>query len=125
MDPPTLPCSQSTPAFPWVQAGITSVAVARAFLDALRHRDTLVLYSSDGDVGYPLTARGHRQRGHGASISPRIIAASPPPPELVAYHRALGLGPEHVYCPAAPSPATRLATLVLEDSRLLERIRAD
>jgi hypothetical protein len=110
---------------PWAQPGITAVAVAREFLATLRGRDTLLFPSSDGDVGYRLTAHGHRFRGHGVSVCASVVAASPPQPDLLAYHQALGFGPEHVYCPAGISERTRLAAGVLEDPRLVEAIRAD
>ena len=54
-----------------------------------------------------------------------MIAASLPPADLLAHHRALGLGPERIYCPAAPSATRRLAGLVLDDDALIARIRAD
>ncbi len=110
---------------PWAQPGITCVPVARPFLSALRRRDTLVFSSPDGDVGYPLARLGRLVRGHGVSVSPRVVAASPPPAELVAYHRSFGLGPERVDQPRAPSACLRLATLVLADPELRRRLGAD
>jgi hypothetical protein len=109
----------------WGQPGITDVAAAREFLAVLRSRDTLLFPSFDGDVGQRVTAHDHLLRGHCASVSASIVAASPPPSDLVAYHRALGFGPERVYCPTAISAQTRLAAGVLEDARLVETIRAD
>lgn len=109
----------------WAQPDITSHADARRLLDTLRSRDTLVMPSADGDVGYPLSRISHRRRGHGASVSTSVIAASLPPADLLAHHRALGLGPERIYCPAAPSATRRLAGLVLDDDALIDRIRRD
>jgi hypothetical protein len=110
---------------PWAQPGVTDVPAARDFLAALAAPDTIVLSSSDGDVGYTVTPRGQAFRGHGASVSRNVIAATPPPEDLLAYHRTLGLGPEHVFCPANASARTRLARLVLEDDALCARLRAD
>ncbi len=109
----------------WAQPGFTDVAIARAFFDALRSRDTLALLSTDGDIGYPLTRRNQRFRGHFASVCRNVVAATPPPPDLVAYHRSLGLGPEQVFYPASISASARLAALVLKDPHLLARIGAD
>jgi hypothetical protein len=120
------PAAAASPAAPlWAQPGITSSEVARAFLDGLRRADTLVLPTSDGDVGYPRAALGHERRGQGAALSPNVIAASPPAPELLAYHRSLGVAPARFYCPASPSHTTPLAASVLADTALVERIRAN
>lgn len=110
---------------PWAQPGITEVPVARDFLAALRARDTLVLHAGDSDIGYPLKRRGQGFRGHCAVVCPNIIAATPPPAALVAYHRALGLGPERVVCPTAPSARAPLSRLLLEDAAALARVRSD
>jgi len=109
----------------WAQPGITSLGAAHELLDALRSSDTLVMPSADGDVGYPLSAISHRRRGHGASVCANVIAASPPHDDLLAHHRALGLGPGRIYCPAVASSSTRLARLVLDDAPLLDRLRSD
>jgi hypothetical protein len=110
---------------PWAQPGITDVEVARDFLATLRARDTLVLHAGDSDRGYPLKARGQGFRGHCAAVCPNIVAATPPPADVVAYQRGLGLGPERVVCPAAPSARAPLSTLLLEDADALGRVRAD
>jgi hypothetical protein len=110
---------------PWVQPGITNVTAAQAFLEALRAPDTLVLHAADSDVGYPITRRGQGFRGHCAAVCPSIVMATPPPPELTAYHRTLGLGPERVVCPTAPSARAPLSTLLLEDADAIARVRAD
>src|SRR5262245_44464868 len=94
----------------WAQPGITDVAAARDFLATLRARDTLVLHAGDSDRGYPLKARGQGFRGHCAAVCPNIIAATPPPADVVAYQRGLGLGPERVVCPKAPSARAPLST---------------
>jgi hypothetical protein len=109
----------------WAQPGVTDVPAAEAFLAALTSRETLALTSTDGDVGYALTRLGQGFRGHGVCVSPNLIAATPPPTDLVAYHRSLGLGPERVFCPDAPSARAPLAQLVLDDDALCARIRAD
>jgi hypothetical protein len=109
----------------WEQPGITSPAAARASLDTLRRRDVVAFPSADGDRGYPRAALGHRARGWGITVSPTVVTASPPPPELLAYHRTLGLGPERVLCPAAPSSRHPLSRLVLDDADLLSRLSAD
>ena len=109
----------------WAQTGITEPDDARRFLEALRSPDLLLMPSADGDVGYPLSRVSHLRRGHGASVSANVIAASRPPAELLAHHRALGLGPERIYCPSAPSARRRLAGLVLDDDALVSRIRTD
>jgi len=110
---------------PWAQPGITAVADARALIDTLRSRDTLVLNSADGDIGYPLTPQTLRSRGQGATIGASIAAASPPCSDLAEYHRGLGLGPERLYCPRVLSPGIPLARLILDDTDLLGRIRSD
>jgi hypothetical protein len=110
---------------PWAQVGITDVPAARDFLETLRARDTIVLASTDGDVGYPLTRQSQRFRGHGATVSANIFAATPPAADLVAYHRTLGLGPERVYCPNVASERAPLARLLLDDAEVLARLRAD
>lgn len=110
---------------PWAQPGITDVSAARAFLAALGDPGTLVLTSTDADVGYPLTRLGQRFRGHGVCVSRTLIAATPPATDLVAYHRSLGLGPERVFCPGAISHRESLARLVLADEALCARLRAD
>lgn len=109
----------------WEQYGITSAAEAGAFLEALRRRDVLVLPSADGDRGYPIVARGQQARGWGVAVSPTVVAASAPPPDLLAYHRSLGLGPERVFHPALPSARDRLARLTLDDADLMSALRAD
>lgn len=81
--------------------------------------------SSDADLGYALTTNNQRFRGHGATIAANLIAATPPPPELVAHHRAFGLGPTRIVCPAEPSVRATLAELVLADTDLVARLRAD
>jgi hypothetical protein len=110
---------------PWVQPGITDAGAARDFLATLRARDTLVLHVGDSDRGYPLKARGQGFRGHCAAVCPNIVAATPPPPDMVAYQRRLGLGPERVVCPTAPTARAPLSTLLLEDADALARVRAD
>ena len=117
--------SDPTGSAPWAQPGITALSDAGAFLDTLRSRASLVFYSADGDVGYPRASPIHHLRGQGASVSASIVAATPPPPELVAYHRALGLGPERLYCPARLRAGAPLAKLVLDDPALVDRIRRD
>ena len=109
----------------WAQPGITSVDGARRLLDELRSSATIVLPSADGDLGYPLSRVSHRRRGHGASICANVLAATPPSDDLLALQRALGLGPERIYCPAAPSSSTRLARLALDDDALIARLQAD
>lgn len=109
----------------WAQPGITAVAAARAFLDTLRSRDTLVFPSADGDAGYRVTPGTLRTRGQGATVSASVVAASAPPPDLAAYHRGLGLEPVHRYHPRVLPPAVPLARLVLGDPELLRRIRSD
>lgn len=119
------PSERMTADPPWAQPGITDVPAATAFLAALRARDTLVLHSADADIGYPIKRRGQGFRGHCAAVCPSIITATPPPPELAAYHRTLGLGPERVVCPTAPSARAPLSTLLLEDPDAIARVRAD
>jgi hypothetical protein len=109
----------------WEQLGITSPAEAGAFLEALRRRDVLVLPSADGDRGYPIVARGQQARGWGVAVSATVVAASLPPPDLLAYHRSLGLGPERVFHPARASARDRLARLTLDDADLISALRAD
>jgi hypothetical protein len=110
---------------PWAQEGITDVAVARRFLADLRAPDTLVLTSNDADVAHPLTSTTERMRGHGVTIAANLLAATPPPAELIAHHRSLGLGPERHFCPRVTSAQQTLAELVLADAALIARIRAD
>ncbi len=110
---------------PWAQEGITDVAVARRFLADLRAPDTLVLTTNDADVAHPLTSASERLRGHGVTIAANVLAATAPPPELVAHHRSLGLGPRRHLCPRVTSARQTIAELVLADAALVARIRAD
>lgn len=110
---------------PWAQPGVTAVSVARAFLDALRSPATLVLPTADGEAGFPRTRGGSRRRGQSAAPCPSIITAAPPPADLVAYHRALGVGSIRFFTPAAPSWSKPLAQCVLEDAELMARLHAD
>jgi hypothetical protein len=114
----------SPPVPHWAQPGITAVPVAREFLETLRRRDTLFIYCGDGEAGYPINFLNTRERGHGASVSPNVVTATPPPEELIACHRSLGLGPERVFCPAS-CRRIPLAKAVLADERLLARLRED
>jgi hypothetical protein len=109
----------------WAQAGITDVVAARAFLKALRARETLVLASSDADVGYPMTAAAHRFRGHGVTIATNVMAATSPPRDLLRHHQEFGLGATHVYCPHRVSPDATLAESALADGGLIAALRAD
>jgi hypothetical protein len=96
--------------------GNATVAVNPDLLrNTLRSRDTLVLHSADGDIGYPLTPQTLRSRGQGATIGASIVAASPPCSDPAEYHRGLGLGPERLYCPRVLSPGIPLARLILDD----------
>ena len=109
----------------WVQPGITAAPVARAFLDTLGSRDTLVMPSADGDVGYRFTRSSLRSRGLGATIARSIVSATAPDADLARYHDRLGLAPERRYCPRRLPARVPLAELVLSDPRLLDEIRAD
>jgi hypothetical protein len=109
----------------WVQPGITAAPTARAFLDTLASRDTLVMPSADGDIGYRFTRSSLRSRGLGATIARGTIAATAPDPDLARYHGGLGLEPERRYCPDRLPPAVPLAELVLSDTRLVDQIRED
>jgi len=117
--------STPDPSPPWSQAGITDVPVARAFLDAVRSPATLVLPTGDGELGCFRTRQGSRTRGHSAAPCPSVIAATPPPADLVAHHRALGVGGARFVTPAVVSWSKPLAQLVLEDAELVTRLRAD
>lgn len=108
----------------WAQPGITTVGVARDFLNMLRRRDTLFVYSCDGEPGMPINHFNASERGLGVTLSPCIVAAAPPPADLAAYHRSLELGPERVFCPVT-SRHVSLALAVQADAGLLERLRGD
>lgn len=110
---------------PWAQPGITDVPVARAFLAALRAEDTLLVGSNDADGAPALTPQTQRLRGHGITVAANVVTATPPPAELVALHRSFGLGAARYFCPRDPSAHARLADLVLADTALVDRIRAD
>jgi hypothetical protein len=114
---------EATP--PWAQPGVTDVAAAAAFLAVLRAPDTLVLASNDADAGYPPTDAGQRARGHGVTAAATILAATPPPADLAAHHRTFGLGAARVVCPRQATSGATLADLVLADSALVARLRAD
>ena len=110
---------------PWAQPGITDVPVARAFLAALRDEDTLFLGSNDAD-GAPTSApQTQRLRGHGITVAANVVTATPPRADLVALHRSFGLGAIQVFCPRHPTQQGQLAELVLADTALVDRIRAD
>jgi hypothetical protein len=117
--------SSSSDDHAWVQPGITAVPTARAFLDTLASRDTLVMPSADGDIGYPFTRSSLRSRGLGATIARSIVAATAPEADLGRYHEGLGLAPEHRYCPRRLLAGVPIAKLVLSDARLMDEIRAD
>jgi hypothetical protein len=110
---------------PWAQPGVTDVATAAAFMATLRACDTLVLGSNDADAGYPSTEASQHRRGHGLTIAHNVVAATPPPADLTAHHRAFGLGATRVFCPRNPTARATLAELVLADDALVARIRAD
>jgi hypothetical protein len=114
----------STPPPSWAQPGITDVAAARTFLAALAAEDTLVLGFND-TVAIARTPTQQRVRGHGITIAANIVAATPPPAELVAYHRSFGLGPTRVFCPRADGAPMSLTEHVLADAELVARLRAD
>ncbi|MCB1278753.1 hypothetical protein [Prosthecobacter sp.] len=108
----------------WEQKGITDVVAARALLHLLRRRDLLHSYGGDGESGTLVNRFNDRGRGQGVSLSPNMIAATPPMPELLAYHRSLGLGPERVICPTY-RPRVPVTASFLKDSELIARLRAD
>jgi hypothetical protein len=97
---------------------------ARGYLSALTRADTLFFYSPDGEDHYPKGLIYDWQRGQGVSTSPHMVAAHSPPSSLTAYHRSLGLGPARVICPRNFG-YTPVAEALLQDTRLLEEIRAD
>jgi len=107
----------------WAQPGITDVPTARAFLQTLASRDTLVMPSVDGDVGYRFSRSSLRTRGLGATIARNVIAATAPSADLARYHLSLGLEPERRYCPRGLRAGVPLAELVLSDGGLLEELR--
>ncbi|HRH94721.1 MAG TPA: hypothetical protein PLB55_02245 [Prosthecobacter sp.] len=121
MLPPDL---NSTPAPVWAQTGITDVAAAQELMDVLRRRDVLHFYGGDGEFGAPVNRFNDPGRGQGVSVSPIMVAATSPAPELLAYHRSLGLGPQRVVCPVY-RPRISLAVSVLQDDALIEQLRAD
>lgn len=110
---------------PWAQPGVTDVPVARAFLETLRARDTLVLTSNDGEPGHPPVRRGSLVRGHGVTIASNLVAASRPPDDVAALHATFGFGALHVYCPHVVAPDRTLAELALADEGLIAALRTD
>jgi len=100
------------------------VPAARAFLSALGADDILVLGMNDAER-HTLTPSRQQLRGHGITIARNIVAATPPPPDLLAHHRSFGIGPQRIFCPRPEGAATTMAELVLLDRDLVARLRAD
>ena len=98
---------------------------ARAFLAALRARDTLVLTANDAEPGHPNVGRGSLVRGHGVTVASNLVAASTPPSDVAALHATFGFGALHTYCPHVVSPDRTLAELALADEGLIAAVRTD